>query len=208
MSNTKKEKLPPIEDLHYSAIDVKPRNYDWSEGYTERWDFHVASRCEECGEIVVGRGGDQHCDIDDESECQGYIPQSDGPMMSYFYPLPCFDMDVDEAAKAIVDLPLCIVEFTDYTEDDDRYALALTGGGMDRSWEICEAFMRLGSLPPAHFADLPEFAGVNYKRSARHQWIINAMLRSVDCMASRYERSYSRIIEKFGYRKPKTAKKK
>ena len=204
---TKKEKLPPIEDLYYSAIDVKPRNYDWSEGYPERWDYYAASRCEECREIVVGKGGEQHRDIDEESDCRGYIPQNDGPMMNYFYPLPCFREDVYEAAKKIVDLPLCIVEFMDEA-DEDRYALALTGGGMDLSWEICEAYMRLGYLPPAHFADLPDYAGVNYTRSVKHQWIINAMRRSIDGMSYRFSRDAMRLTEKFGYRKPKTAKKK
>lgn len=204
---TKKQKLTPIEELTYCAIDAKPRNYDWSQGYTEKWDSHEASRCEKCGEIVVGRGGESHHDIDEDSECDGYVPENDGPMMNYFYPLPDDDMDPTEAAKAIVDLPLCVIEFLD-EDRGDRYALALTGGGMDLSWEICEAYMRLGYLPPAHFADLPEYAGVNYKRSAKHQWIITAMRRSIDGMSHRFSRASMRLTEKFGFRKQKTAKKK
>ena len=63
--------------------------------------------------------------------------------------------DEKEAAKALVDLPLCIV----YLIEEEAYFLALTGGGMDLTWQICEAYMRLGYLPPTHFSRLPRYAG-------------------------------------------------
>lgn len=87
----------------------------------------------------------------------------DGPMMSYYYPLPDgfrnwgehpFPRDEYAAADALRDVPLCVVRI-----DGDGYGLALTGGGMDLSWEIAEAFALLGYLPPVHFADLPGMAG-------------------------------------------------
>jgi hypothetical protein len=95
-------------------------------------------------------------------------------MMNYAYPLESLRIDmrgtllgdsvpdsigahgfpttVHEAAHALRGLPLCIIERL----DGEGYELALTGGGMDLSWEICEAFVRLGFLPPVHFCDLPD----------------------------------------------------
>jgi hypothetical protein len=72
-------------------------------------------------------------------------------MMNYYYPVEIDD--TDEAAKLLADTCLCIVTI------DDKTALALTGGGMDLSWEICAAFIKLGFLPPLHFCDLPGMAG-------------------------------------------------
>lgn len=183
--------MTPVKDLYYGMTDVKPVNYDWSSGYPEVWDFHVASRCEECNEIVVGRGGERHCDVDDDSECEGYVPLSEGPMMSYYYPLPDFDMSCTDAAKLLVDLPLVVVEF----QDSGDKALALSGGGMDLSWEICEAFMRLGYLPPVHFSDLPEMSGRG--QSAKDRWIIASCRRSLQGAKHQVSSSLRRLRERF-----------
>ena len=72
--------------------------------------------------------------------------------MNYFYPVPISDCAA--AARAIAHLPLCVVEFTG-GEREGETGLALTGGGMDLSWEICEAFVLIGYRPPTHFAKLP-----------------------------------------------------
>ncbi|MDH5523044.1 MAG: hypothetical protein OEY01_03440 [Desulfobulbaceae bacterium] len=37
--------------------------------------------------------------------------------------------------------------------------MALAAGGMDLSWDICEAYISLGYYPPAHYCDLPRMAG-------------------------------------------------
>lgn len=157
----------PIKDLSAETVGVQPRDADWSS-YPETFEFWEAQRCEDCRKILVGTCGDNHSELDDdESECRGYVPQSEGPMMNYFYPLPHFDGDLDEAARKLIDLPLCVVQFA----DTEEVGLALTGGGMDLSWQICEAYMLLGYLPPLHYArSLPQFAGL--KADARHKWIL------------------------------------
>ena len=71
--------------------------------------------------------------------------------MNYWYPARI--KDCEAAAKELAHLPLCIVEFKDGTT-----GLALTGGGMDLSWEICSAFLSLGFYPPVHFR-LPAMCG-------------------------------------------------
>ena len=184
--------MKPIKDLKYSYIDIKPVNYDWTVGYPETWDYFAASECEKCGAVLVGRGDEKHGDIDDESECEGYVPLNEGPMMSFYYPLPEWErygMDSNEAAKLLKNLPLCLVHFV----EDDAYGLALTGGGMDLSWEICEAFMVLGYLPPFHFSDLPGMAGRG--ESKKDKWIIKGCIASADGIQSRAARVIERLKE-------------
>lgn len=179
------------QNLNYCAIDIKPINRDWSIGYGETWEFHAACRCEECGEVLT-RGGEQHCDIDDESECAGYVESCDGPMMNYYYPLPNFSArDVAEFSKNLKDLPVCIVEFT----DEEEYGLALTGGGMDLSWEICEAYTRCGYFPPTHFCDLPAMAGRGTSR--RDRLIIQACRRSLRGVKARTSRALQSLTHNF-----------
>lgn len=154
------------------------------------WNFIEAVQCDYCDQYIVGdehhgfvdddgnavpvpedvdlRKVDRwRWDADDWADRNGYesCPQqgsgfmefdtAEGPMMNYRYPLGN-DRDhfTQDDAYLIAGLPLCLVEHAgvDY--------LALTGGGMDLSWEICEAYVRLGYLPPIHFR-LPEMAGLH-----------------------------------------------
>lgn len=152
-----------VSRLYVTAVDVQPIERDWSEGYDpdgNGWTFYESVRVEEgphagletdgMGELRDDDGG--WIDMDDDTR-QEIDDRRQGPMMNYAYPLPHYSGDPDRDARSIVDLPLCLIEAEGTTY------LALTGGGMDLSWEICEAYMRLGYLPPAHFADLPGMAG-------------------------------------------------
>lgn len=192
------EQFPPVSGLWYGCDESKPRNYDWSNGYGEQWESYEARACENCGAVVVNaRDGGRHCDLDRETECGGHCGSAEGPMMNYFYPLPTYRGAASEDAKKLAHLPLCIVEFLgDDVEDDERYGLALTGGGMDLSWEICEAFMRLGYLPPVHFAgQLPEMAGRG--TSKRDRWIIAGCQRSLRSTKEFVGRALRRLRENF-----------
>jgi hypothetical protein len=174
----------PIRDLSCRAIDVKPTDFDWSNGYGETWEYVEASRCEKCdAAITTGcASGEKHSDADPESTCDGHVPYSEGPMMNYYYIIPggeeWNEAAIEDAACRIADLPLCIVRFSEshLATTTEKLALALTGGGMDLSWEICEAFMVLGYLPPLHFADLPGMAGRG--TGERDKWITDACLES------------------------------
>ena len=90
-------------------------------------------------------------------------------MMNYYYPLED-EFDQDDAKK-LLDLNLCLV----YFEKQDFYALALTGGGMDLSWDIIEAHIRLGYYPPLHFRP-PRFAGM--KQNERYESILDICVES------------------------------
>lgn len=159
------------ERLNCDAIDAKPVNYDWSHGYPDDWDYYEAAECQKCGKAVLVHGEEQHKDVEQDSECDGYL-NSDGPMMNYYYPLPDFHMDLEEAAKKIVHLPLCLVRF----EESEEVVLVLTGGGMDLSWEICAAYMELGYWPPTHFRPPGFVPGMGPKGAMR---VINGLRESI-----------------------------
>jgi hypothetical protein len=218
-----------VENLHMDTIHVVPVDRDWSEGYTETWDYVEAPSCGECdtacrhidGPDAIKTAGlnvdelraerdtldereaayDEDPEAEDTQEptdaeterrdelsemldrldkikdetwptwrcCNGKCDEmgtevephdhgADGPMMNYAYPLPDLGTADDEydAAMRIRNYPLCIVRDL----NGGGFALALTGGGMDLSWDICGAFVALGMLPPVHFAsDLPKMAG-------------------------------------------------
>lgn len=156
--------------LNCDAIDMKPQSVDdWSARLGEDgdgWRALEAFECPECKRTIVASSlGECECrdvlsdvvEVIDGEECE--VPNTcrgtvylEGPMMSYWYPVKLADCEA--AAMLIAHLPLCVVQF-----DDDETGLALTGGGMDLSWEICEAFIVLGYRPPVHFCDLPVMAG-------------------------------------------------
>lgn len=186
--------MKAIKEMNASCVNVTTVNRDWTVGYTEEWDCHQASQCEKCGAVLVGTNGEKHSDLDGESDCDGYVPQNDGPMMSYYYPLPewgRYGLPADETARLLEGSNLCLVQLL----NDDEWGLALTGGGMDFSWEICEAFMRLGLLPPFHFCDLPQMA--DRGRSKRDRWIIAGCRASAQVVKRRAGATLRRIRENF-----------
>jgi len=181
----------PVKELYVDAVDAKPRDFDYSEGYPERWDYFETCRCEECNKIILVHGEEYHHNVED-TNCRGYL-NTEGPMMNFFYPLPHLThLNPDEAAKLIVDLPLCII----CLEDTNEHGLALTGGGMDLSWEICEAYMKLNYLPPVHFCDLPGMAGK--RLNTRTKWILAGCRRSLKVVEqrARFTREHLQSISK------------
>lgn len=173
-------KQTALKNLLAADIEAKPRDFDFGAGYGEKWEFHEASECQECGKVLTSVNGEMvHNEVDEDSNCEGYV-NAEGPMMNYLYPFDHrYEFDIQDAMRAIVHLPLCLVSL----EDEDGYYLALTGGGMDLSWEICEAYMRLGHLPPVHFCDLPRMSGRG--KSKHDRWIIAGCVRSCQ-VASRW----------------------
>jgi len=164
-----------VDELSYAVIGETPVDIDWAEALDENgegWVAHECCECDECGEDVLtsGCGGeDEHSSFDYESECDGYLCPS-GPMMNYYYPL-YGQHDAEDALK--LNGPVCLIEFA-----DGRWALALTGGGMDLSWDICRAYIDLGYLPPVHFSDLPDHAGDKWTVDKAE--VVYALRRAVD----------------------------
>jgi len=149
------------------VIEGKLASGEGNDSDAERWaDSVVCPHCEE-----VFEGGDEV-----ENTCDASL-YSEGPMMNYYYPLPHFSGDVEELAKTLPG-PLCLVEF-----ESGEYALALTGGGMDLTWEICAAYIHCGYLPPLHFCDLPRMADKH--RHSHWRPVIEACLNTLKVIETR-----------------------
>ena len=131
---------------------------------------------------------DEH-EFDRLMQEEPYMHGTEGPMMNYWYPVDHIT-DEDEAEQAAVklqDVPLCVVEV------NGDYGLALTGGGMDLSWDICKAFVLIGALPPVHFADLPDM-GPTYADAE----VVQAMRRSLNIVKGWMDQRLERLNQKWG----------
>lgn len=189
----------PVKDLSAECVSFKSQEAEWDSGQWEPggfngWEWWEGEECNDCGEVYVSTGGAElHSDADPESDCKGYV-YGEGPMMMFLYPLPPSgeydrEFDPDEAAAKLAGLPLCVVRV------DDQYGLALTGGGMDFSWEICEAYTCLGYLPPYTFCDLPAMS--NRGKSERDRYIIDACRASCQVLINWTTGTQTRL-EQFG----------
>jgi hypothetical protein len=161
-----------VAELNLGALDNRPVTRQWDDD--EFWGYISAPTCP-CGGYARWTSGSDLADAnpsdavlapiaDDHAQAWrcaeptcaefGQEIEENGapPMMSYDYPLPDFRAYGPADADLIADLPLCLVYDTDTAEHNGAWSLALTSGGMDYSDRICEAFMRLGFLPPFHFA--------------------------------------------------------
>lgn len=186
--------LQPFDEERYDAIleridEIEIRlaeatgqlTEDEQNALDDEWDeLH-----DELDELEANRGVTSDCLVY-PFDAQAIEKHTDveGPGMSYWYPLPRNDYSTGELrwmAEAIVDLPLCLV----YLDHEGKYGLALTGGGMDLSWEIAEAYIRLGYLPPLAFIDLPSFADL--KLNERTQTVIAAFRETIKVMRKRLE---------------------
>lgn len=140
----------------------------------DEWDTYVEDHTDDETDQFVGALTED--DFEGLRDVEPYEYGAEGPMMNYWYPIDESEgsyrtYDPERAAVKIVDTPLCVVQV------GNEYGLALTGGGMDLSWEICEAFVALGMLPPTHFADLPRMAGKSNEDDSR--LVVAAMRRSL-----------------------------
>lgn len=183
-----------VEHLYVDTASVVPHDRDWSEGWPEEWEFRSVVECAGCGEPIVYNGSYAECD---DEECELYQDQQDdfydeGPMMNYAYALP--ETPSNEEILGLQHLPLVVVDHADGSSE-----LALSGGGMDLSWEICEAFMVLGHLPPLHFCDLPR---MGKEDSPANRKIIAACKRTAEWTSSRASSTAERLADSppIGYR--------
>lgn len=79
------------------------------------------------------------------------------PMMNYYYPLPNLGIPPEAAQERVMDTA-CVIALI-----DGEPVLALAGGGMDLSPDICKAYVALGYYPPMHFASGLPRLGAAYR---------------------------------------------
>jgi len=119
--------MKKIKDLDVDCINYCPQYYDffWEKKKLGE-DWTVAFEL-----------------TDEEIKYKSYYP-----IMNYVYPLPDdFEIEGKELKKLVKKMSGITVI---YLTDEDGYFLALTDGGMDLTWEICEGYIILGYLPPAY----------------------------------------------------------
>lgn len=189
-----------LDNLFCDAVDVKPLNYDFGKGYAEEWDTVYPDvddwTIKQCREWLDEQGRDEtsfgmESDSEDEQEWQSTVrdcmleSENYAPMMNCIYPLPDLRHSEQEAQALIEDTNCVIV----LIRKDERYPdtpyMALSGGGMDLSWDICRAYMLLGYLPPVHFCRLPAFAGK--KLNGEAEWVVNGCVKSCEIAKNQAE---------------------
>ena len=184
----------PVDDLRHLAEDASityhwsdhPRDYD-NDGETG-WTYWEAGICPACQHPTDGNGQctTEDCDNGGEHLDHSHGLTLDGPVTSAYWPFDDHAIaDPVEDARKIADLPLCIVKV------DDTYGLALTGGGMDLSWEIAEAFTRLGMYPPLDVCSLPAMG--NDPDSPRTRYIIDACRTTLTHTISRLQSTLAMV---------------
>jgi len=118
------------------------------------------------------------------------------PMMDYLYPIELQDPEEAQSILYHAVIPVVVVHAYVPQEDEWKYYLALSGGGMDLRWEICEAYIRLGYLPPVYFCDLPAMWGRG--QSQKDRLIIDACLESIEVKRTQLrwiEQGLKKILE-------------
>ena len=163
-----------IDKLWVDTADEKPESYDY-----------YVKQCGEDWDIPFSQ-------TEEEMENEEFAP-----MMNFFYPIPNFDdkkLGDDEIKEALSDAGS--VTLIEKLDSGDK-GLALTGGGMDLSWDICAGYINLGFLPPAHFCrDLPRFGGARLTEKSKQ--VIEGCRRSLKAEMGWDERGLKRLddIEK------------
>jgi hypothetical protein len=154
----------PAKKLRSDFVDSNPVSFDFNDRCD--WEFFSAVTCAECKHTYVTEYYESYCPKCDNTN------YDDGPLYNYIYPINFRVVGGEEkAALAIKNTGLLIIK------TGDEYYMALGGAGMNMSWEICEAYMLLGFLPPTHFAKLPDLAGL--RKNARVKWILAGVRRSL-----------------------------
>lgn len=121
--------------------------------------------------------------VDDDDLFRDYAQ----PMMNFAYPVP--GMTEAEAGRC-----QCRLSSLTLVRLDDRIVLALTGGGMDLSPEICAAYIACGYLPPFQFVSgLPEMASVTYP-----QEFLGQCMRTTDVVEAWLQSARASLAETHG----------
>lgn len=134
------------EDLYYPIVD-ESRDIDWEETPV-CWGFWEAQARRT--RTLVWSNDDGQWSVHEkrtgntlDRELLDEPDHPEGPMMNYWWPLGSH-LHLDDprrTAAAIAGLNTCVVEV------DGVYGIALTGGGMDLSWDLALSAVLAGYYP-------------------------------------------------------------
>lgn len=146
-----------MRDLSLASVFFASRDMDWSVDDNGEGPAEVilppitAAVLDERGIEVDGDDEDalaEAVEVFQESDDFYEWKDSYWPMMNFLWPiyLP-YGSNPVEIAGRVEDAAGCVT-LVCLDADDDSYGLALTGGGMDLSWNIAAAYVAAGSVPP------------------------------------------------------------
>lgn len=121
------------------------------------------------------------------------------PMMNALWPCePRYGMTDEDAATAIDRYAGSTVLVTLNSEvHNGLQGIAMTGGGMDMSWDLCAAYICCGCIPPVRLlSSVPHFAG--QRMAPMKQAVLECMDLAADWLEARAQRmrSYRAETEK------------
>lgn len=208
------------EDLHVANIDEKSHDYDWGENQIgDDWELVCPDFGSYSRKLLLLYARTNNVDLEGEfgdvrkaetEQIASFLGDhwneegEENPMMNYYYPAHLSDGSYGlspEDAQFILSvnhLPLTVVTIKD-GRDEMQPALALTGGGMDLSWEICEAYCRIGQVPPMNFWDLPNMAGKG--GSIDDLWVMECIRYGARWFVGRAQENVKRIEERIRWGK-------
>jgi hypothetical protein len=150
--------------LGFGSLDLTSRRVDWS-----RWDEQTGA---ELYEVITPKPMPAHWEeydeftdwretYEDEDEARDAFNDSDvgaewrdgfAPMMNFVWPVFLgHEPNAEEIAAKMEEAGGC-VSLIDFSVNEDhegeRFGIALTGGGMDLSWNIAAAYCAAGQVPP------------------------------------------------------------
>lgn len=126
--------------------------------------------------------------VEDFRGSNGYYEWEDGhqPVMNALWPCePRYGMSDEDAATAIDRYAGATVLVTINNEQHHGLqGIAMTGGGMDLSWDLAAAYVCCGCIPPVRLlSDMPRYAGM--RMDPMRAAILECMDLAADWMASR-----------------------
>ena len=182
-----------IDQLSLAAVDVNSAPFDFADGYGDTWE-EVSVCLLQCNACPTTFDDDAHIEGEPHYHegdpcpvCPNTLERPDCmPMMNYYYALPYYegDPEADQLTLYQSSANVVLVRMMGVDGDEDTYVLALSGGGMDLSFDICHAYILLGYAPPIQFCDLPDFADQDNKQEPFWS-ILKACLKSTEALAKR-----------------------
>lgn len=192
------EGMPPVTLVARHGQVVAVFLADGTRIEDGEWQEYAEDVADDEGELPEGALTES--DFEALLQVEPYQWGAEGPMMNYYYPLQesassynanvfgPFDARYDEieAAYRLRDVSMCLVCL-----DEEDYALALTGGGMDMTWTIVRAFVLLGYLPPVKFCEAPGFDTYD------QDYLVACMKESLRQEIRRTQYRLDRLTEKY-----------
>lgn len=129
-------KLTPVRRLNPNGIYSVSRVTPPHDQIT--WQ---STRCSACNVQLIGLAPGVMLHCEQSHDLSGNLSQRT-------YPLPLLDFaTTEDAVRTLGDLPVCLINHRS-EEGPTTWSLGLTAHLSDPTWEIVEAYMRLGFLPP------------------------------------------------------------